>query len=243
MKIRSFQKLCLIALATATLSLTMPAIAQDGMPGGGMQGGGGPGRGMGMGRGVRGTVTAINGKQVSIKTDEGDVYTVITGDNTRLFKDREQAAITDIHVGDMLMAGGEVDAQAKTVGAAFVAIVDAEQVRKMREQLGKTWISGKITGIEDTKITIMRMDGVSQTIAVDENTSFHKRRDSITMADIKVGDPVNARGALKDGVFVAAQLGIGGMAGGMGPGGFGGPGGPGGHGDHHAPDNTAPQQP
>jgi hypothetical protein len=236
MKIRSFNRLCLIALASATLSLTLPAIAQDGPPGGmqggGMQGGGG----MGMGRGVRGTVTAIHGKQATIKTDEGDVYTVITGDNTRVFKDREQAAVTDIHVGDMLMAGGEVDAQAKTVGAAFVAIVDAEQVKKMHEQLGKTWISGKITGIEDTKITVMRMDGVSQTIAVDENTSFHKRRDSITMADIKVGDPVNARGALKDGVFVAAQLGIGGMPGGMGPGGPG-------HGGHHAEGSTAPQQP
>ena len=126
----------------------------------------------------------------------------------------------------MLIAGGEVDAQAKTVGAAMVMVVDAEQVRKMQAEMGKTWIAGKVSAIEDTKITVVRPDGVTQTIAVDENTSFHKRRDSITMADIKIGDPINARGALKEGVFVAAQLNVGGMGGGMGrP--MGGPGGAG----------------
>ena len=223
MKTRTLKQLSLAALTCATLSLTLPAIAQDGAPQGDAQHG--EHRGMGMGRGVRGTVTAINGKQVTIKTDEGDIYTVTTGDNTRLMKDREAAAITDIHVGDMLMTGGQVDPQAKTVGAAFVAIVPAEQVRKMHEDLGKTWIAGKITAISDTNITVQRMDGVSQTIAVDENTSFHKRRDAITMADIKVGDPLNARGALKGGVFVATQLNIGGMGGGMGMGMGEGPGG------------------
>jgi Domain of unknown function (DUF5666) len=237
MKIHSFHRLCLLALAGATVSFSLPAIAQDGPPPGAqgdIQGGE-----MRMGRGVRGTVTAVSGKLVTLKTDEGDTYKVTTGDNTRLMKNREAAAITDIHVGDMLMVAGEVDAQSKTVGAAFVAIVDAAQVAKMREDLGKTWIAGKITAIEDTKITVQRMDGVTQTIAVDENTSFRKRRDSITMADIKVGDPMNARGALKDGVFVASQLGIGMGSMGMGPGG------PGGRPGRHADDgqSPSPQQP
>lgn len=220
MKIRKLNQLCLVALAASALGLSLPAIAQegpDGPPPGDMQGP--PGGGMGMGRGVRGTVTAIKGKQITIKTDEGDVYTVTTGDNTRIMKARQAAAVTDVHVGDMLMAGGVVDASAKTVGAVFVAIVDAEQVKKMREDLGKTWISGKVTAIEGTKVTVLRMDGVSQTIGVDENTSFHKRRDSITLADIKVGDPVNGQGALKDGVFVATRLNVGGRMGG--PGGMG----------------------
>ena len=218
------KQLCFLSVTCATLSLTLPAIAQDApSPGGGREGGG---MGMGRGQGVRGTVTAIAGNQVTIKTDEGDTYKVTTGSNTRIIKSRQAAALTDIHVGDMLIAGGEVDAQAKTVGAAMVMVVDAEQVRKMQAEMGKTWIAGKVSAIEDTKITVVRPDGVTQTIAVDENTSFHKRRDSITMADIKIGDPINARGALKEGVFVAAQLNVGGMGGGMGrP--MGGPGGAG----------------
>jgi len=60
---------------------------------------------------------------------------------------------------------------------------------------------------------------------VDENTSFKKRGESITLADIQVGDRVTAQGALKGTTFVATAVNIG-RAGG--PGGEGrGVGGPG----------------
>ncbi len=193
------------------VALSLTALAQDAPQ---RPEGGGPGM-MGRGQGVGGTVTAIAGSDYTIKTEEGDAYKVTTTVNTRIMKDRQPAKASDIHVGDMLMIGGVVDAKAKTVGAAFVAVVDAEQVKKMREDLGKTWVAGKVTAIDETKITIHRVDGVSQTIAVDENTSFRSRRESVTLADIKVGDNVNARGAVKDGVFVAAELGVGGPGGGM----------------------------
>jgi hypothetical protein len=41
----------------------------------------------------------------------------------------------------------------------------------------------------------------------DENTTFRRRRDPITLADIQVGDIVRAEGAVKDGVFTAATVG------------------------------------
>ena len=203
------RRLGLLAGAGAfVLAVSLPMMSQDAPQrpeGGGM---------MGRGQGVGGTVTAISGSDYTIKTEEGDVYKVTTTVNTRIMKDRQPAKAADIHVGDMLMIGGVVDAKAKTVGAAFVAVIDAEQVKKMREDLGKTWVAGKVTAIDETKITIHRIDGANQTIAVDENTSFRSRRESVTLADIKVGDNVNARGALKDGVFVAAELGVGGPGGG-----------------------------
>jgi Domain of unknown function (DUF5666) len=206
------KRLGLLAGAGAfVLAVSLAVMAQD-APQRPEGGGGGM---MGRGQGVGGTVTAIAGSDYTIKTEEGDVYKVTTTVNTRIMKDRQPAKAADIHVGDMLMIGGVVDAKAKTVGAAFVAVVDAEQVKKMREDLGKTWVAGKVTAIDETKITIHRVDGVSQTIAVDENTSFRSRKESVTLADIKVGDNVNARGALKDGVFVAAELGVGGPGGGM----------------------------
>ena len=204
----------------AIVTLAVCASAQEGGP---PREGGGP---FGGGQGVRGTVTDLSGSEATIKTDEGDTFKVVTGANTRIMKDRQPAKMTDVHPGDMLFVGGQVDAQAKTVGAAFVAIIDAEQVKKMRADLGKTWVAGKITAINETNITIHRVDNVDQTISVDENTSFRKRRESITMADIKVGDQITARGQLKDGVFVAAELGVGGR--GMMGGGRRGPGGPGG---------------
>ncbi len=205
------KRLGLLAVAGAfVLAVSLTAVAQD-APQRPEGGGGGM---MGRGQGVGGTVTAIAGSDYTIKTEDGDVYKVTTTVNTRIMKDRQPAKAADIHVGDMLMIGGVVDAKAKTVGAAFVAVVDAEQVKKMREDLGKTWVAGKVTAIDETKITIHRVDGVNQTIAVDENTSFKSRRESVTLADVKVGDNVSARGAVKDGVFVAAELGVGGPGGG-----------------------------
>ncbi len=164
---------------------------------------------MGMGSAVHGTVTAIAGSEFTIKTEDGTIYKIATGPNTHIMKDRQPIKATDIHAGDVVMTGGEVDEKAHTVGAVFLAVLDAEQVARMKQMqadFGKTWTAGKITAINDLNLTIERPDKKTQTIAVDENTSFQKHRESITLADIKVGDTVTSRGALKDGNFVATLL-------------------------------------
>jgi hypothetical protein len=76
----------------------------------------------------------------------------------------------------------------------------------MREGLGKQFIAGEIKAIEGTTLTILRVDGQTQTIQVDENTSFRKQGESITLADFKPGDHVHGRGELKNGTFFAAVL-------------------------------------
>ena len=88
--------------------------------------------------------------------------------------------IVDIKAGDGIGAMGEVDAAKRTVHALFVAIVDAEQVKKLRESMGKEYIAGKVTAIDEVKLTILRSDNVTQVIEVDETTSFRKggRRES-----------------------------------------------------------------
>jgi hypothetical protein len=168
------------------------------------------GGGMGMGdlaaHSLRGTVTAVTGNQISVKTEEGDAWKIATGPNTRFRKDRQEIKAADIHTGDIVVAAGDRDDKAKTVGAIFVAVLDRAQYEKARADFGKTWTSGKVVSMKDLTITIERPDKVTQTIAVDENTSFRKRRDSITLADIKVGDNLTARGALQGGNFLATTL-------------------------------------
>ncbi len=214
------KRLILPALLLSALTLTTHA--QDGPP---LGGGRGMGGGMGAGRGVGGTVTAVTGTTITVKTEDGDTYQILTSANSHIMKrvDRqpEPVKITDIHVGDAVMAGGEVDAKAKTVGAVFVMVLTPEQAaqaRKMREDFGKTWTAGEVTAIKDLDITVKRRDGVVQTVSVDENTSFKKQNDSITLADIQVGDMLRATGALKGGSFLAATVNVGRMGG---PGGQG----------------------
>ena len=181
-----------------------------------------------MGRSIRGTVSAIDAPFFTIKTDDGEVWQVKLGPNARLVKgggrgmrgegrrnrdDSNQEppqtiSVSDIHVGDMLAAGGDVDAAAKKVNAAFAFVVDAATVQKLAADWGITYIAGKVTAVDadDAKITVQRPDGKSATIQADENTSFRKARESITLADIKVGDTVTGRGAQKNGVFTPETL-------------------------------------
>ncbi|QNI37819.1 DUF5666 domain-containing protein [Edaphobacter albus] len=177
---------------------------------------------------VRGTVTAVTADHFSIKTDEGNTYEIAVTPNTRLMKDRQPVKMTDVKVGDGVGAMGELDASKKTLHALFVAVMDAEQVKKMREGLGKIYITGKVTAIDDVKLTIMRPDHVSQTIEVDETTSFRKagrrrggmaspdgganpteasgNNEIVTLADVKVGDMIAGQGSVKHGSFVPTNL-------------------------------------
>ena len=45
----------------------------------------------------------------------------------------------------------------------------------------------------------------------DENTTFRKHREPVTLADVQVGDMVRVEGAVKDGIFVAASVSVMGM--------------------------------
>ena len=117
---------------------------------------------------------------------------------------------TDIKVGDAITAMGDVDAAAKSVGATTVMQIDPERARQMREMqanYGKTWIMGKVTAIDGVKVTLMgAIDNTPHSFVADENTTFRKRRDPITLADIQVGDSIRVDGALKDGSFLATAV-------------------------------------
>ncbi len=211
-------------------------------------GGGGdqPPAAFGGGRMVQGTVTAVTADQITMKTEAGEIYKVTVTPNTQMRKDRVQVKLADVHPGDGVGAMGEIDRPNKTVHAVMLVLVDAEQIKKARENLGKTYIAGKITAldVDNLKLTVLRSDGVTQVIQVDEGTSFRRGGrgmqqamglgfgggagggnpggnrpqaqagastggESITLADIKVGDLIGGPGALKNGVFIPTELSVG----------------------------------
>jgi hypothetical protein len=160
---------------------------------------------------LRATVVSVaptgkNDGSFAVKTDSGQPWRVLYGVNTRLMKDRDVIRPSDIQMGDMIFAAGNVDAKKKTVGAAILIDIPAEEVRKAREGLGKTWTAGKITAIDGTKIQVHRLDGVEQSIAVDENTSFREKHDSVTLADLRPGEGLRAEGRVMNGTFTATTL-------------------------------------
>lgn len=188
-----------------------------------------------------GEITAVAPGKISLKTEDGSPMQVVTTDNTRIMKGRgETLKFADLKVGDGLTAAGNLDAPNKTLHAAILFVVDAAQIKQLKDNLGKTYIAGKVTAIDldNATMTIQRADKVSQTIGFDETTSFKRGGrgmagpmggmmggpggggapraggaappngggESITLADIKVGDNVGGQGSLKNGVFVPTQL-------------------------------------
>jgi hypothetical protein len=122
----------------------------------------------------------------------------------------QQIKAADIKVGDAIAAAGDIDATAKSVGATRIVQLDPDAAKRMQEMVanyGKTWLQGKVTAINGTTITLTgALDNAPHTVVADENTTFRRRRDPITLADIQVGDAVGAEGALKDGVFTATAV-------------------------------------
>ena len=165
------------------------------------------------GNNVHGKVTAVSGTDITIQDEQGQTWKVQTGPNTRIRKDREEAKFSEIHVGDTIMAMGNLDEQTRSLGAMFVVVPTAEQVaqmEKMRATFGKTWTAGRITAIKDLTITIERPDKVTQTVTVDENTSFHKgargQATDITFPDIRVGEMLRADGSAQGNNFLATSV-------------------------------------
>lgn len=236
------------------LCLSVLAFGQDAPPQGpGNRPGGG--RGQGQFRDltrVMGTVVSISGDQLVIKPESGDNVTVKLASDVRIRKDRADAKLSDFKAGDHVMVAGTVGSDkvlsAKLLaggqmgqgggqggGMGMAGAISPEEMVKMG--LGTKFIAGDVKSIEETKLTIARPDGQTQTIEVDETTSFRDGKgESGTLADIKVGDRVMGRGEMKNGVFIPQTLRFGTP---QGPGGMvhRNPGGP----PAGAPDSPPPQ--
>jgi hypothetical protein len=274
---------CLLLVSASKIQAQAGPAPGQGQGGRGGFGGGPGGFGGQMGQPVQGIVTAATKDKVTLKTDAGDSYDITLGDTARVMRNGQEIKLSDIKPGDSVTARGTVDATKKTVQAMMLTDVDAASVAKAKENMGKTYITGRITAIDadNLKLTIMRTDNMSQVIAVDEGTSFQRGTrgvaadvtaagglaasggfggrgfgggrpggggapaaappapESITLADIKVGDTVMSTGALKGDTFTALKMGV--SEPGAGPGAAGGrrraPG------DQAAPDGAAPPPP
>jgi Domain of unknown function (DUF5666) len=163
----------------------------------------------------------------------GDPVTIKVGDNTRVTKDRQPYKLQDIKTDEIVFARGSL--KSNVMEAGVVGVANPQMVQRFEqgggpggpgggrggfmmgpgmggnfkpEDLGKTFIMGEVKAINETKLTIARPDGQSQDIEVDENTSFKKGNESITLPDIKAGDFVRGTGELKNGVFFAKELSV-----------------------------------
>ena len=175
---------------------------------------------------LAGTITAIKDTTLTIEDEQHQATTVVTSEDTRVMKDGAPAKFSDLKAGDKVNVFGErkdehtLTARAVILGqmprgggmmGMFRGPLTPEQKEQLKQfGLGTTFVVGRVKSIDETNITVTRVDDETQTVTVDENTSFKNMQgESATLADIKPGDRIMTRGALKKGTFLAEVVGFG----------------------------------
>jgi hypothetical protein len=166
------------------------------------------------GRPVLGKITAVRDGSIDIAGPDGQTVTVKLTPQTEFRKDRQPAKVSDFKVGDTVMVRGDENAD-HTITAAMIGGRTGGAMSPgggpggrpgggmvAMGILGKDYVAGEVKSIDAPKLTVVRTDDVTQVLEFNEDTSLRRGRDSITMADIKVGDHIMARGAVHNEVFV-----------------------------------------
>jgi hypothetical protein len=173
------------------------------------------GRGEERGQPLAGKITAINSGSLELAKADGTTAAVKLTDKTEFRKDRQPAKIADFKVGDLVFVRAEENSDHNLVAVMIAARSGmgpegggrgAGGGRAPLGEMGKDYVAGEIKSVDAPKLTILRTDNVTQTLELNEDTSLHKGRDSVTMADIQPGDHVVARGAVQNNVFVPKNV-------------------------------------
>jgi hypothetical protein len=185
---------------------------------------------------ILGEVTAKNpdGKEFSIKTATGDVYTVVFSDETVFLRvppgERDLSKATkisssDVDIGDRIIARGDVVADQKRVPEAKqVIVMTKSDLAQKQERDAAEWqkrgIAGSVASVDPAakqiKVTTRGREGTTTvTVAATDSTGFRKYApDSIkwadakpsSIADVKPGDQIRVLGNKNaDGSAVAAE--------------------------------------
>jgi hypothetical protein len=171
-----------------------------------------------------GKITAVHDGSIAIINANGENVTVKLTGKTEFRKDRQDAKRSDFKVGDLVIVRGQENPDhswtAEVVGGRSSNGAGGREGRDGRGgpggpdrgfgmqggTLGKDFVAGEITAVDAAKLSVLRSDKVTQSIELNEDTSLRKGRDSITMADVQVGDHVFARGGLENNVFVPKMV-------------------------------------
>jgi hypothetical protein len=151
-----------------------------------------------------GKITSIKDGVIGLARPDGQTVIVKVTDQTEYRKDQQAAKAADFKVGDTVMVRGDENPDhsvtAKMIGARTGGV--GGPGGGPAGTLGKDYVVGEVKAIDAPRLTVLRPDNVTQTMELNEGTSLRKGRESITMADIQVGDHVMARGAVANDVFV-----------------------------------------
>ncbi|MBI5942958.1 MAG: hypothetical protein HY864_01205 [Chloroflexi bacterium] len=138
---------------------------------------------------LKGTISAVGAGSLTITPKKGGADVTITVDaSTRIKRGGKTALLTDLQVGDKVeakynkttMLASKVEAKSATSGG--------------KDSTKKGEVRGVISAIGSATVTITpSKGGADVTLMVDSSTRYERGRTHITLADLMVGDRVEAK--------------------------------------------------
>jgi hypothetical protein len=172
-----------------------------------------------------GTVKSINGNAITLTTDAGAEMNVVIAPTTRLvrlppgqtdLKSAPAIQLSDVQVGDRMLAGGTASADGKSLTATSAVIMNkadvAEKQQHDREEWQKHGTGGVVKSVDAAAGTITLSTG---TLGAPSTLLLHISKDTIirryapdsvkfddakpgTLEQVKPGDQLRARGTKSD---------------------------------------------
>ncbi len=155
------------------------------------------------------TITAIDGSNLSLKTDDGWTRTIAVGSSTTITRGGQAIAVGGLKVGDQIVFG-----QTRATDGSYTI----DRIRVVLPVVG-----GQVTAVGTDSITVDQKGGGSATIHVSSSTTYAVNGNTgAKLSDITVGSFVVAEGTQRtdgslDASAVQAGTRVKGGAGGMGP--------------------------
>jgi uncharacterized protein DUF5666 len=129
------------------------------------------------------TITAINGSNLSLKTDDGWTRTIAVTSATTITKGGQTIALGDLKVGDAIRFGQTRNADGSFTVNRIVVVVPR--------------VAGTVTAVTGNGFTLTKRDGTTWTVTVSSSTTYTVGaldRNAGTKSDVKVGSEVAAQG-------------------------------------------------
>jgi hypothetical protein len=157
---------------------------------------------------VAGRITEVTSSGFVLERRDGSTVKVQLTDKTEFRKDGEAAKREDFPVGTIVFVRGTAGEGGVWVAQAVATRTGPGSPGGGMGLLGGEFIAGEVKVLDPPSLTILKPDGASVTLELDENTSLRRGRESITMADIHAGDHVVVRGETKDGKYLPKGLNV-----------------------------------
>ncbi len=146
---------------------------------------------------LTGDVTAINGNNLTVQTFRQGVVKVQTDANTKFHApEKQNASLADVKVGDRIVARGN---RTNDVLHANVVVIVPANLHDL--------IMGRAQSINGSTIVVEQKGGTTVNVVTSADTKFRTPdKDNATLADVKVGDVIEAAGVLSGNTLTAGLV-------------------------------------